>query len=135
MPFSCVINSFRCAINWTSVCIVLYCCVQLSQFIPSKKKSRTALNFRFRLKNTASESYGLLQEGYGDRWFWRLKSDNFDVAGKEHKKLPKKYYEEVDTKRYQQHLINLNRLLPEKRLNTERETTQSHSSSWHLYIL
>ena len=78
---------------------------------------QTALILCFHLKKTAAESCQSLQEAYGDhaplqhickQCFEHFKS----VADKEHRKLPKKYYEllkrgeMVDTKRYQQQLTN-----------------------------
>jgi hypothetical protein len=51
------------------------------------------------VKETAAESYQLLQEAYNDhppmqvmceQWFRHFKSGDFDVAENEHGKLPKK---------------------------------------------
>ena len=70
------------------------------KFVPNKEHSRTALIFCFHLKKTAAESYRLLGKAYGEHapsqkmcegWFQRFKIGDFDVADKEHGKLPKKY--------------------------------------------
>ena len=62
--------------------------------------SWTALIFCFHFKKTAVESYRLLREAYGkfvpsqdacERWFRRFKSGDFEVAGKDHGKRPKKF--------------------------------------------
>ena len=72
----------------------------MSKCIPNKEHLRTVLIFRFLLKKTAAESYPLLGEDYGEqapsqgtceRWFRRFKSDDFEVADKEHGKTIKKF--------------------------------------------
>jgi len=71
----------------------------MMKFAPNKEHSRTALIFYFHLKKIATESYQLLGEAYDEhapsqktceRWFQRFKIGDFDVADKEHGKLPKK---------------------------------------------
>ena len=72
----------------------------MSKIIPIRVHSRTALLFCFHLKKTTAESYRLLREACGkhapsqdtcERWFQCFKSDNFEVADKEHGKSPKNF--------------------------------------------
>jgi len=69
----------------------------MTKFVPNKEHPRTALIFCFHLKKTAAESYRLLivnmlhRKKTCERWFQRFKIGDFDVADKEHGKLPKKY--------------------------------------------
>ena len=74
-------------INWKNGCIVLCCCVQYVEIYTEHRADS------FNLKKTAAESYRLLLETYGEhvpsqdtyeRWFRRFKSDDFEVADKEH---------------------------------------------------
>ena len=65
----------------------------MSKFITDKEHSRTASIFCFHFKKIPAEPYRSLPETYGEhaptqetceRWFRRLKSDDFQVADKEH---------------------------------------------------
>ena len=113
--------------------------------MPTNHDLRTALVFCYYLKKTTAESDRILVEAYGKHahgktqcfeWFKKFKSGNFDVRNEDRGKPPKKfedwdqkgviYYEllkpggTVNTNRYQQQMINLNRSLQEKRPDYRR---------------
>ena len=117
----------------------------MSSFVPTIYDLRTALVFCYHLKKTAAESHRMLIEAYGEHalgktqcfeWFKKFKSGNFDVTNEDRGKTPKKfedwdqkgviYYvllkpgEAVNTNRYQQQMIDLNRVLQEKRPDYQR---------------
>ena len=112
----------------------------MSSFVPTNYDLRTALVFCYHLKKTAAESHRMLVETYGEHalgktqcfeWFKKFKSRNFDVRNENRGKPPKKFedwdqkgvinYELlkpgkiVNTNRYQQQMIDLNRALQDKR--------------------
>ena len=107
--------------------------------MPTNYDLRTALVFYYHLKKTAAESHQMLVEAYGEHalgktqcfeWFKKFKGVNFDVRNEDRGKPPKKsedwdqkvviYYEllkpgeTVNTNRYQQQMIDLNRALHKK---------------------
>ena len=113
--------------------------------MPTNYDLRTTLVFCYHLKKTAAESHRMLIEVYGEHalgktlcfeWFKKFKSDNFDVRNEDRGKPPKKfedwdqkgviYYKllkpgvTVNTNRYQQQMIDLNRALQEKRPDYRR---------------
>ena len=117
----------------------------MSSFVPTNNDLRTALVFCYHLKKTAAESHRMLVEAYGEHtlgktqcfeWFKKYKSGNFDVSNEDRGKTLKKcvwwdqkgviYYEllkpgeTVNTNRYKQQMINLNRALQEKRPDYRR---------------
>ena len=117
----------------------------MSSFVPTNYDLRTALVFCYNLKKTAAESHRMLVEAYGEHalgktrcfeWFKKFKCGNFDVRNEDRGKPPKKcvwwdqkgviYYEllkpgeTVNTNRYQQQMIYLNRALQEKRPDCRR---------------
>ena len=117
----------------------------MSSLLPTNYDLRTALVFCYHLKKTAAESHRMLVEAYGEHalgktqcfeLFKKFKSGNFDVRNEDRRKPPKKfkdwdqkwviYYEllkpgeTVNTNRYQQQMIDLNRALQEKRPNYRR---------------
>ena len=117
----------------------------MSSFVPTNYDLRTALVFCYHLKKAAAESHRMLIESYGKHalgktqcfeWFKKFKSANFDVRNEYRGKPPKKfedweqkgviYYqllkpgETVNTNRYQQQMIDLNRALQEKRPDYRR---------------
>ena len=117
----------------------------MSSFVPTNYDLRIALVFCYHLKKTAAESHRMLVEAYGKHalgktqcfeWFKKFKSSNFDVRNEDRGKPPKKledwdqkgviYYEllkpgeTVNTNRYQQRMIGLNRALQEKRPDYRR---------------
>ena len=106
----------------------------MSNFVPTNYDLLTALVFCYHLKKTAAEPHRVLVEAYGEHalgktqcfeWFKKFKSGNFDVRNEDRGKSPKKcvwwdekgviYYEllkpgeTVNTNRYQQQMIDLNR--------------------------
>ena len=117
----------------------------MSSFVPTNYDLWTTLVFCYYLKKTAAESHRMLVEAYGEHalgktqcfeWFKKFKSGNFDMRNEDRGKLPKKlkdwdqkgviYYEllkpgeTVNTNRYQQQMIDLNRELQEKRPDYRR---------------
>ena len=111
----------------------------MSSFVPANYDLRTALVFCYHLKKTAAESHRILVEAYGEHalgktqcfeWFKKFKSGKFYERNEDCGKRPKKfeawdqkgviYYEllkpgkTVNTNRYQQQMIDLNRALQEK---------------------
>ena len=136
----------------------------MSIFVPMNYDLRTALVFCYHLKKTAAESHRMLVEAYGEHalgktqcfeWFKKFKSGNFDVRNEDRGKPWKKcvwwdqkgviYYEllkpgeTVNTNRYQQQMINLNRSLQEKRPDYRRrqhkviflhDNVPSHTAKW-----
>ena len=113
--------------------------------MPTNYDFRTALVFCYRLKKTAAESHRMLVEAYGEHalgktqcfeLFKKFKSGNFDVSNEDRGKPSKKcvwwdqkgviYYEllkpreTVNTNRYQQQVVDLNRALQEKRPDYRR---------------
>jgi len=87
----------------------------MTKFVPNKEYSRTALIFCFHLKKTTTESYRLLGEALGEhapsqktceRWFQRFKIGDFDVADKEHGKLPGKSAKTWNCKHYWMKMIH-----------------------------
>ena len=101
--------------------------------MPGNYDLRTALIFCYHLKKTAAESHRILVEAYGEHalgksqcfeWFKKFRSGNFDVMNEERVWWNQKdviYYEllkpgeTVNTERYRQQMIDLNRALREKR--------------------
>ena len=106
---------------------------------------RTALIFGYHLKKTAAESHRMPVEAYGEhalgishcfQWFEKFKSGNFDVTNEDRGKPPKRFEdcdqkgvidyellkpgETINTNRYQQKMINLNRALQAKRPDFRR---------------
>ena len=117
----------------------------MSSFVATNYDLRKALVFCYLLKKTAAESHRMLVEAYREHalgktqsfeWFKKLKSGNFDVRNEDRGKPSKKcvwwdqkgviYYEllkpggTVNTNRYQQQMIDLNRELQEKRPDYRR---------------
>ena len=117
----------------------------MSSFVPTNYNLRTALVFCYHLKKTAAESHRMLVKAYDEHalgktqcfeWFKKFKSGNFDVRNEDRGKPPKKYVwwdqkgviyyellkpgETVNTNRYQQQMIDLNRKLQEKRPDYRR---------------
>ena len=111
----------------------------MSSFVPTNYDLRTALVFCYHLKKTAAESHRMPVEAYGEHllgktrcfeWFKKFKSGNFDVRNEDRGKPQKKFEdnelqalldeelqkagETVNTNRYQQQMIDLNRALQEK---------------------
>ena len=107
----------------------------MSSFVPTNYDLRTALVFCYHLKKTAAGEHALGKTQCFE-WFKNFKSGNFDVRNENRGKLPKKfedwnqkgviYYEllkhgeAVNTNRYQQQMIDLNRALQEKRPDYRR---------------
>ena len=103
----------------------------MSCFVPTNYDLRTALVFCYHLKKTAAESHRMLVEAHGEHALGKTQCGNFDVRNEDRGKPPKKfedwdqkgviYYElqkpgeTVNTNRYQQQMIDLNRALQEKR--------------------
>ena len=117
----------------------------MSSFMATNYDLLTTLIFCYRLKKTAPESHQMPVEAHGEHalgktqcfeWFEKLKSGNFDVRNEDRGKPPKKfedwdqkgviYYEllkpgeTVNTNRYQEKMIDLNRALQEKRSDYRR---------------
>ena len=118
----------------------------MSSYVPTNYDLRPALVFCYHLQKTAAESHRMLVEAYGEHalgkpqffeWFKKFKSGHFDVRNDDRGKPPKKcvwwdqkcviYYEllklgeTVNTNRYQQQMIDLNRALQEKRQDYRRK--------------
>ena len=117
----------------------------MSSFVPTNYDLRTALVFCYHLKKTAAELHRMLVEAYGEhalvktqcfKWFKKFQSGNFDVRNEDRGKPPKKcvwwdqkgviYHEllkpgeTVNTNRYQQQMVDLNRALQEKQPDYRR---------------
>ena len=127
----------------------------MSCFVPTNYDLRTALVFCYHLKKTAAESHRMLVEAYGEHalgktqcfeWFKKFKRGNFYVRNEDRGKPLKKfedwdqkgviYYEllkpgeTVNTNRYQQQMIDLNRALQEKPPDYRRR--QHKVFSWEI---
>ena len=72
----------------------------MSNFVPGNYDSRTALISCYHFKKTATESYRMLVEAYGEHalgksqcfeWFKKFKSSDFDVRNEERGRPPKKF--------------------------------------------
>ena len=66
MPFCCVIDKCQTRTSDKLETCVYGVVLNMSKFILNKDYSQTALIFCFHVKKTATESYRLLREAYGE---------------------------------------------------------------------